>query len=359
MPRTTTSRILAVRSDSLGDVLLTGPAVRGLALRGRVTMLCGPIGIGAAALLPGVSERWAYDAPWIAADPAPLDPAGFAHLVQRVRRGRYDEAFVFTSDRQSALPMAMALKLAGIGRVVAHGAEYPGSLLDVRVRPAATPVHEVERNLRLLDAAGVPRPSDTAMSVARAPLPAELATIPAAYVVVHPSARAEARTPSPQRWIAVVRALRAAGHAVVVTGGPSDHVARRVAVMAGTDPVGALAPVVDAVGLTSLAQMATLLAGARAVCVGNTGVMHLAAAAGAPVVALFPPTVPLERWRPWSVPHVVLGEREPACAPCYSRVCPFPSHPCADVPPGSVVDAVGALASAPQERAMVAAGAVR
>ena len=108
MSRAATPRILAVRSDSLGDVLLTEPALRGLGAAGRVTLLCGPIGVQAAALLPGVAERWTYEAPWIAADPEPFDAAAFGRLVRRIRHGRFDRAVVFTSERQSALPTARA-----------------------------------------------------------------------------------------------------------------------------------------------------------------------------------------------------------------------------------------------------------
>ncbi len=57
---------------------------------------------------------------------------------------------------------------------------------------------------------------------------------------------------------------------------------------------------------------AAVLAGADAVVCGNTGPMHLAAAVGTPVVAAFAPTVPLARWRPWRVPHVVLGDQDVA-----------------------------------------------
>ena len=49
--------VLVARQDSVGDVLLAGPAVRAVAAgAGRVTLLCGPRGRAAAALLPGVDE---------------------------------------------------------------------------------------------------------------------------------------------------------------------------------------------------------------------------------------------------------------------------------------------------------------
>ena len=70
-----------------------------------------------------------------------------------------------------------------------------------------------------------------------------------------------------------------------------------------------------------------MLAGAAAVVVGNTGAAHLAAAVGTPVVSLFAPTVPAARWRPWRVPHELLGVDVP-CAGCRARACPVPGHPC-------------------------------
>jgi ADP-heptose:LPS heptosyltransferase len=71
---------------------------------------------------------------------------------------------------------------------------------------------------------------------------------------------------------------------------------------------------------------------------------------GTPVVSLFAPTVPAERWRPWGVPVALLGRQDAPCAGSRARVCPVPGHPCLeDVTSGEVVDAVEALASRPAE----------
>jgi heptosyltransferase III len=84
--------------------------------------------------------------------------------------------------------------------------------------------------------------------------------------------------------------------------------------------------------------------------VGNTGPAHLAAAVGTPVVSLFSPVVPAVRWRPWKVPHVLLGDQEAACAGSRARTCPVPGHPCLDgVPVGEVAAAVDRLAPLRQE----------
>jgi ADP-heptose:LPS heptosyltransferase len=94
-----------------------------------------------------------------------------------------------------------------------------------------------------------------------------------------------------------------------------------------------------------------VLAGAACLVAGNTGPAHLSAAVGTPVVCLFSPVVPAERWRPWQVPHVLLGDQHAPCRGTRARECPVPGHPClGTVSPTQVADAVRRLAGAPRER---------
>jgi hypothetical protein len=77
---------------------------------------------------------------------------------------------------------------------------------------------------------------------------------------------------------------------------------------------------------------------------GNTGPAHLAAAVGTPVVSLFAPVVPAERWRPYGVPSVLLGDQRAECAGTRARRCPTPGHPCLDgIDDAEVLAAVAAL----------------
>ena len=67
-------RVLVVRQDAAGDMLLAGPCVRAVAAgTGSVTVLAGPRGRSAAALLPGVDAILERAAPWIEPDPAPVE----------------------------------------------------------------------------------------------------------------------------------------------------------------------------------------------------------------------------------------------------------------------------------------------
>jgi ADP-heptose:LPS heptosyltransferase len=72
--------------------------------------------------------------------------------------------------------------------------------------------------------------------------------------------------------------------------------------------------------------------------------MHLSAAVGTPVVALFAPTVPPQRWRPWGVAHVLLGDLDIACRGCRARRCPWAEQHCLEtVRPAAVLEALESL----------------
>jgi ADP-heptose:LPS heptosyltransferase len=337
------SRVLVARLDSDGDVLLAGPAVRAVAAAASVVLLVGPRGRQAAGLLPGVAETLVWRAPWIDPSPGPVTPSDVDGLVTSLRLLRLDAAVVLTSFHQSALPLALLLRLAGVPRITAVSEDYPGSLLDVRHRVDGE-LPEAERGLSTVAAAGFPLPPrDDGLLRVRRPLPdVSGLTGPRPYVVLHPGASVPARAWSPGNCAGAVEALRAAGHRVLVTGGPAE--AGVTAAVAGRPPAG---DVVDLGGRTSFAELAAVLAGADAVVVGNTGPAHLAAAVGTPVVSLFAPVVPAARWAPYGVPTVLLGDQDAPCRATRARQCPVPGHPCLDtVTPQDVVAAVDKLVTA-------------
>ncbi|HYW28256.1 MAG TPA: glycosyltransferase family 9 protein [Gaiellales bacterium] len=330
------SATLVVRLDNDGDVLLAGPAIRAVASSARVSLLCGRRGRAAAELLPGVSEVIEWTAPWIDPDPEPVDLVSTLSIVSRLRN-RFAEAIILTSFHQSALPTALLLRLAAVETVAAISEDYPGSLLDVRHHPSDG-LHEVERSLELVATRGhlLPASDDGSLRVRR---PAAGHPVPEGpYVVLHPGASVTARTPPPDQWQRIAAALAAEGYRVVVTGGPGERA------VAGAVAHGAGAAARSLAGETSLAELAEVIAAADAIIVGNTGPAHLAAAVGTPVVSLFAPTVPPERWRPWRVPHVLLGDLDIACAGCRARACPVPGHPCLTrISERAVVDALAQL----------------
>ncbi|MDT3398148.1 glycosyltransferase family 9 protein [Streptomyces sp. B1866] len=330
---------MVVRLDSAGDVLLAGPAVRAVAAGSSYTaMLCGPRGEPAARLLPGVDEVLVHDAPWVGLDPAPVRRADTDALLGAVAARRFDRALVLASYHQSPLPAALLLKLAGVAWTAADSEYYPGALLDLRHRRAPHR-HEAEAALDLAEAAGfaLPPGDDGALRIATPPDTTPL-TGADPYLVVHPGAAVPARAWSPERAARAAAALDAAGHRVVVTGGPGEK--ELTAVVAGDWAL-------DLGGRTGLPELAGVLAGAEAVVTGNTGPAHLAAATGTPVACLFAPVVPADRWAPYRVPHVLLGRRDAPCAGTRARTCPVPGHPCLDsLTDAEVTAAVASLLAA-------------
>lgn len=328
---------LVARLDNVGDVLLAGPAVRAVAATGeRVLFLAGPAGAEAARLLPGVDHVLVLDAPWVSFDAPPVAAGPLASMIAEVAMAGVNEALVLTSFHQSPLPLALLLRLAGVDRIGATCTDYPGRLLDVRHTYVADQ-HEVEQSLSLAAAMGHRlAPGDDGRLRIDLPRVATAGRLDAPYVVVHPGASVPARGLPADRTGAVVDALVERGWAVVVTGGRAE--AASAAALASRPCVTSIA------GRTDLAELAEWVTGAAAVVCGNTGIAHVAAAVGTPLVQAYAPTVPARRWHPWRVPHVQLGTAHIPCAGCRARCCPVPGQPCLDpFTPAAVVDAVARL----------------
>ncbi|HEX7097279.1 MAG TPA: glycosyltransferase family 9 protein [Acidimicrobiales bacterium] len=313
-------RALLCRLDNLGDVLLTGPAVRAVAERADVAFLCGPSGEAAARLLPGVDDVLTFDAPWVGYDAPAVETSALDELVEAVRAWRPDVAFVFTSSHQSPLPLALLLRIAGVPWIGATSIDYPGTLLDLRRMPDPS-LHEAQQALALVEAAGFALdPCDDGALRVRRPLP-DIPVLPDGYVVVHPGASVPARLLPLRLATASIEKITSLGWPVVLTGNREEATLTRCLARARPH-------VIDLAGTLDVPTLAAVLERATVVVAGNTGPAHLAAAVGTPVVSVFAPVVPPHRWRPWGVPHVVLGDHDVPCTGCRSRRCPYAEQRC-------------------------------
>lgn len=326
--------VVAFRQDNNGDVLLAGPALRAIAAGARrVTLVCGPSGAAAARALPGVDEVIVAAAGWIEANPAPVTRGAVDALVDALAERRFDLAVVFTSFHQSPLPAALIARMAGVPRVAAISVAYGGALLDVRHR-VDDDIHEVERALSLAAAVGFVLPPQDEGRLAMRVAAENPCADGRPYLVVHPGATVPARAWDPRSNRDLVRALARRGERVVVTGSAGE--AALCAFVA--DRYGE-----NVAGSSDFETFARIVADADAIVCGNTGATHVAAAVGTPVVELFPPTIPAVRFRPWLVPHVLLGDQEIACRGCRARACPIEDQPCLGVV--TVDDVLAALAT--------------
>ncbi|MGN6700581.1 MAG: glycosyltransferase family 9 protein [Thermomicrobiales bacterium] len=329
-------RVLAVRLDNLGDVLLMTPALHAIKEtlpEATLTLLTSPVGAQAGRLDPDVDDVIVCEAPWV--DPwqqLPHDSERERRLIAALRARRFDAAVIFTSYRQSALPAAYLCYLADIPLRLAASIDGPGSLLTSRHRHPDRPLHEVERSLDLVGAVGCTTcQRDLILRVpeeARADVAARLSTLGLdgyPLVVVHPGCSMPARTYPAEGYAAIVTELvEQLGAAVVLTGTAAEQ------------------PLLDTIwlqlgaavrqqscafaGALSFAEFCALIASADLAVTNNTGPMHIAAAVKTPVVALFALTNPPGQWAPWRVPYRLLN-RDVPCRICYHRVCPY-THDC-------------------------------
>jgi ADP-heptose:LPS heptosyltransferase len=324
-----TRRVLVARLDSMGDVLLAGPAVRAVASGGgggtpsEVTFLCSPQGAPAAALLPGVHRTLVWSCPWITEQAPAADQESVGQLAGLLAGSGVDEAVILTSFHQSPLPLALLLRLAGVGRITGASVDFAGSLLDVRLRPGEDfpeDQPEVLRALTITRAAGFELPAGEPgrLAVRVGPDVSRLVG-DGPFVVVHPGAAVPARAWPADNATAAVHRLTAAGHRVLVTGGMGE---RELCARVAGRSAESLA------GRTDLATLASVLRRAAVTITGNTGPAHLSAAVGTPVVSLFSPVVPAVRWRPYGVRSVVLGDQTAPCRDTRARICPVAGHPC-------------------------------
>jgi ADP-heptose:LPS heptosyltransferase len=341
-------RVLAVRLDNLGDVLVTTPAIHAIreSLPGAaLTLLASPIGAQVGQLNPDIDQVIVHSAPWM--DPwsrLPLDPARESRAITRLSEGCYDAAVIFTSFRQSPLPAAYMCYLAGVPLRLAASIDGPGSLLTTRHRHPERMMHEVERGLDLVAAVGM-RASDDRL-VLRVPQGAReeiagFADGERPLIVVHPGCSMPARTYPWEMYAKVIDTLVRDLHARVVVTGADDERPLVDTIFAHVDPL-TRTNVVAVAGSLAFPAFCALIEAADLVVTNNTGPMHMAAALGTPVVALFALTNPPEQWGPWRVPHRMLWHEVP-CRLCYSRVCPT-THDCLrEVHPRDVVQAAADL----------------
>lgn len=341
------AHVLCVRLDTIGDVLMTTPAIRALKdsrAGRRITLLTSRAGAAAGVLVPEIDSVIVYDAPWLKATPTRPDSRHEHAMAELLRNGGFQAAVIFTTFSQSALPSALLCYLADIPLRLAHARENAYQLLTTRVvesEPENGIRHEVERQLDLVARVGcytadrrlsLRVPPDDWMRV-RALLASLEIDARSPWLVVHPGASAPSRRYPPEMFVeALALVVERTGATVVVTGSASEHELAALVCAGIPERSHELA------GVLTLGELSALIADAPVLLTNNTGPAHIAAAVGTPVVDLYALTNP--QHTPWMVRSHVLSHDVP-CRNCFRSVCPELHHECLrGVPPEQVADAV-------------------
>jgi heptosyltransferase-2/heptosyltransferase-3 len=342
-------RILLIRPDHLGDMLLTTPAIHALR-RARpdaeLHVLAGPWSAAVLADNDDIDVVLTIPFPGFSRSPKANLRSPYEQLyrsARQLRRIGYSSAVIFRPDHWWG---AMLARFAGIPSRIGYDLPEVGPFLTEKT--PYTGGHAVEQSLRLvqsftgaLDTSSVPLTfpvQETDRLYMRGYLEEWRLRPTDRVIVIHPGAGTAVKRWENERWAAVGDALaRELDATVVLTGG--DHelaLAREIAAHMRT-------PACFVIGDTRVGQLAALYERAALVLGPDSGPLHLAVATGTPTVALFGPADPTE-FGPWgpAAKHRVLTSSI-ACRPC--RVLDWSGddpalHPCIrDISVGQVLQA--------------------
>ncbi len=272
-------------------------------------------------------------------DCVPVEPRGAWSLLYRTireRRGvRYDAAL----DLQGLLKSAVLARTAGAARTIGFSREHlrePVARLFYTETAAPDGVaHVVHKNLALLRSFGIRATAPAfPLTIPHTTVAAAVADrfAPRGYVLLNPGAGWPNKQWPAERFGAAAKGIwTRLGMRSVVLWGPGED-ALAAAVAAASEGAADVSPP------TTVADLAALARGAKVMVAGDTGPLHLAAAAGTPVVALFGPSRP-ERNGPWAQADVTVS-RADRCVCLYRRRCRRPVPCINDIAPDEVVSAV-------------------
>ena len=316
-------RILVIRLDRIGDVVLSTPVLQ--ALRHRyphafIAMMVRQACADVVAGNPYLNEVVVYEK-----EGAHRSVIGTIRFARQLRhRYAFDTALVLhPSNRSHWIPW-----LAGIPVRIGYNRKC-GWLLTHRVphRKQEGQRHEEVYTLEMLAPFGIELPADPRPTITLSPranqridalLAAASVSVGEPLLAIHPSASCVSKRWMPQRFAQVAdRLIAEQGVRMCVVAGESDVPYADQMVQAMTQPVLNLA------GQLSMAELAVLLHRCRLLISNDSGPVHVAAAVGTPVVDIFGRNQrglsPL-RWGPLGEGHVIL-HKEVGCVTCLAHNC--------------------------------------
>ncbi|MBD2460892.1 glycosyltransferase family 9 protein [Oscillatoria sp. FACHB-1407] len=326
--------LLVMRLDNIGDVMMTSPVLRSLKENlpdARLTLMASPGGALTEPLLPWVDEVLPWRVLWQDLGRLDFNPDREWELIETLSQRQFDAAIILTSFSQSPHPAGLICALAGIPLRLGESKEQDLGTLTHAISPAPDDLHQVERNLRLIESVGF-KVSDRGLAL-HIPVVSPLrGTESLPYLVLNPWTSCQSRNYFSDRFAQAARQLsEITGWSVVVTGVEKDR-------ERATDLLVTLgARAIDLIGKTSLSELVALIAEAKLVLTNNTSTMHIADATGTPSVILFAGTELERQWKPRYSPTRLL-RRPTVCNPCYAFHCPHELE-CLNITPEAVVAA--------------------
>ena len=319
----TVRRALVVKLRHHGDVLLASPVFSVLKAHAPQAEIDALVYDDTRDMLtghPAIVHVHGIDRNWKAL----TLPSRLAHewrLFSALRSRRYDLLIHLSEHPRGAwLSRALGVRYAVAPNISSKPDFWKKSFTHRFAQPLNARRHMVEWNLDALRRIGIqPPPEDRRLTlIAGADAESRVGELLEShrlagqpFIHVHPASRWEFKCWPVERMAQLITALQARGVRVVLTAAPSEEEKRHVsAILARTTQ-----PPVNLGGQLSLKEMAALAARATLFVGVDSAPMHIAAAVGTPVVALFGPSGEAQ-WGPWQVPHRVVSSTDHPCRPC-------------------------------------------
>ncbi|TPN83184.1 glycosyltransferase family 9 protein [Mesorhizobium sp. CU2] len=314
---TTLRSILILQTKFIGDIVLASTLAKNLQLQYpgvRIVFLCEARFAGFLTVHGIASEVVPFSRAKMRGTPLERGRELF-RAVRALRQHRFDMSIDITDSKTSRIVSGLVNAPVRLGYVPSEKPPrwYERQPATVGMKPFGFgKKHFLYRYLSPLEALGValrvrvpairPLPFETTRALA---LLARHRIKPNGFIAVHVGASFPGRRWQPERFAAAIdKIVKETGLGIVLVGGPDESEA--------TDAIMALAkaPVVNLAGALRLETLLALLKEARLFLGNESGPMHMAAAAGIPVVGLFGLTNPV-RWAPVGVPSISLRPSMP------------------------------------------------
>ncbi|MEJ2200835.1 MAG: lipopolysaccharide heptosyltransferase II [Desulfuromonadaceae bacterium] len=312
-------RIMVRSTNWLGDAVMTTPALSVLRQHfpaAEIVLVANPLVAQLFSYHPCCDRVLVYDRKGEDAG-----PGGFIRFATELRRQRFDLAILL----QNAIEAAILTTLAGIPRRAGYRTDGRGLLLShgVPVGAAEKELHHTDYYVRMLKNLGISgSPGGLLLACTEAEQDRARQLLGAAnWIAINPGAAyGSAKRWLPERFAEVGDRLAARyGVRILLTGGPAEEEIGR-----DIEQAMSCAPL-NLIGRTGVRELMALLASCRLMVTNDSGPMHVAAAFGVPLVAVFGSTD--HRTTSPLSDRARIVRKDMDCAPCLLRQCPT-DHRC-------------------------------
>ncbi len=312
--RTSYKNILCIRTDNMGDLIMSIPAIRALkeTFSCKITVLIPPMAAEIAKHIDCIDDAILFQAPWNRED---VRPENVKEIIKLLQSRRFDAAIIFTVYSQNPLPAALLAFMADIPVRLAYCRETPYQLLTHWV-PEKEPYfmiqHQVARDLKLVEAIGATVSDDQlrltygvrAWERARRKIAAVGCIAEKPWIILHAGVSESKRAYPVDSWIDTGRKLIEKFDLQLLFTGSAGQ---RELIAEIAEGIGYHA--IAVAGILDMEELIALIDHAPFIISVNTLIIHIAAAMGTPLIVLYAMTNP--QHTPWKVPCEILSFHPP------------------------------------------------